>query len=207
MNKTIIAALMGATLVSGTAIAATQSTPAAPAAQKHSRFDPWLMADTNKDGVVTQAEMLSAVDARFARLDTNKDGVISPEERRAARSAVAEKFRARRAATPEVSAERAKRPDRPHLRGEAGGPRGERAERPERPPLTLAAERERALKRFALADRNGDGKIDQAEREMLRQIVREFGGGRGPGKWRHHGAHGGKQPKAPAAAVVPARAN
>ncbi len=36
--------------------------------------------DTNKDGVITQAEMEARGAERFARIDTNGDGMISLEE-------------------------------------------------------------------------------------------------------------------------------
>lgn len=37
-------------------------------------------ADTNGDGVITRAEYIAAVDARFARMDRNGDGVLTPDE-------------------------------------------------------------------------------------------------------------------------------
>lgn len=40
------------------------------------------MGDTNNDGVVTRAEMLTGIDARFGQMDTNKDGKIGADERR-----------------------------------------------------------------------------------------------------------------------------
>lgn len=74
MKKTIAAALLGATLLGGGALAAVQDKPA-PAAR----------ADANQDGVVTRQEALAAAEARFARADANKDGKLTAEERRAAR--------------------------------------------------------------------------------------------------------------------------
>ncbi|NML96049.1 EF-hand domain-containing protein [Novosphingobium olei] len=43
-----------------------------------------MMADANKDGVVTRAEYDAAVKAHFDKVDTNHDGKITREERRAA---------------------------------------------------------------------------------------------------------------------------
>ena len=43
------------------------------------------MADTNKDGQVTQAEAETLALQHFDRMDSNKDGQITPEERRAGR--------------------------------------------------------------------------------------------------------------------------
>lgn len=79
MKKTMIAALLGATLLGGAAHASVQDGAArAPAAR----------ADTNGDGVLTRQEMLAAAEARFARMDTNRDGQVTREERRAARVAL-----------------------------------------------------------------------------------------------------------------------
>lgn len=43
------------------------------------------MADANKDGNLTKAEVTAAIDARFARLDVNKDGKLTQEDRTLAR--------------------------------------------------------------------------------------------------------------------------
>jgi hypothetical protein len=44
--------------------------------------------DTNKDGKVTEAEMVAGALAKFDAADANKDGVLTPDERRAARQAM-----------------------------------------------------------------------------------------------------------------------
>jgi len=72
MKKTLAAALLGATLFAGSAVAAPQDRP---------MEDLLTMSDTNGDGVVTEAEFLADVDARFAKLDADKDGKISKQER------------------------------------------------------------------------------------------------------------------------------
>ncbi len=72
MKKTLSAALLGATLFAGNAIAAPQDRPGG---------DLLTMSDTDGNGVVTKAEFLADVEARFAKLDANKDGKISKEER------------------------------------------------------------------------------------------------------------------------------
>lgn len=46
-----------------------------------------LRADTNRDGVITRAEVQAKADARFTRIDTDRDGSIAPHERRAFRDA------------------------------------------------------------------------------------------------------------------------
>ncbi|WP_176597417.1 MULTISPECIES: EF-hand domain-containing protein [Sphingobium] len=40
-----------------------------------------MMADANKDGAVTKAELTAALEARFARLDANKDGKLDQADR------------------------------------------------------------------------------------------------------------------------------
>ena len=46
------------------------------------------LTDANKDGKVTEAEMVAGALARFDAADSNKDGVLTQEERRAARQAM-----------------------------------------------------------------------------------------------------------------------
>ncbi len=46
------------------------------------------MADSNKDGTITQAEFTAASLTMFDRADANKDGTVTREERRAARAAM-----------------------------------------------------------------------------------------------------------------------
>ncbi|HEX7877726.1 MAG TPA: calcium-binding protein [Sphingobium sp.] len=45
------------------------------------------MADANKDGKVSKAELTAALDARFTRLDVNRDGKLTKEDREAGRQA------------------------------------------------------------------------------------------------------------------------
>lgn len=40
-----------------------------------------MMADANKDGTVTKAELTAALEARFAKLDANKDGKFDQADR------------------------------------------------------------------------------------------------------------------------------
>jgi Ca2+-binding EF-hand superfamily protein len=75
MKKTILATLLGATLLGGTAYATVQQAPG--------RGDPMMKADTNSDGILTRQEVLAAADARFAKMDADKNGQISREEQRA----------------------------------------------------------------------------------------------------------------------------
>ena len=58
------------------------------------------MADTDKDGAVTQAEFTAAALTGFDRLDANKDGQVTKKERQAARKAMREQWRAKRQGAP-----------------------------------------------------------------------------------------------------------
>jgi hypothetical protein len=73
MKKILTAALLGATMLAGSAIAAPQDHPM--------RGDMLAKTDANGDGTITKAEFLAGVDTHFAKLDVNKDGKISKEER------------------------------------------------------------------------------------------------------------------------------
>ena len=52
------------------------------------RGGPMMMADANKDGTITKAELTASLEARFAKLDANKDGKVTAEEMKAARQAM-----------------------------------------------------------------------------------------------------------------------
>ena len=63
------------------------------------------LADTNKDGAISQAEFTAGALQRFDRTDANHDGTVTKEERQAARKAMREEMRARwqnRAAQPDA---------------------------------------------------------------------------------------------------------
>jgi len=74
--RNLIAAVFGLTLVAGTALAESRTTPA------------FYELDVNADGFVTRAELSGAGSYRvsFGKLDTNKDGRISKSEYAAAAS-------------------------------------------------------------------------------------------------------------------------
>ncbi|RYY44166.1 MAG: ca2+ sensor protein [Sphingomonadales bacterium] len=167
MKKTMIAALVAATLLTGGAVAAVQNDLQAQDAPKHRwMHDRLSMADADKDGVVTRAETIAAVDARFAKLDANKDGKITTEERQAARAAMGREGRDKRG---------------------PGGPGMKRGPDANGDGIvTLDEQRAQALKRFDFVDRDGDGRADQAERALVREMLMEMGG---PGRG-HHGRNG-----------------
>ena len=73
MKKLLAAALIGASALSGAAIA--QNGPPAMAN---------LFPDPNGDGVTSKDEAVAAAEQRFNAADTNKDGKVTAEERAAA---------------------------------------------------------------------------------------------------------------------------
>jgi Ca2+-binding EF-hand superfamily protein len=69
MNRCVIATLAMLTLGTSSALA------------DGDRADRWFdRLDTNKDGVISQAEVNARQADRFAKIDANGDGMISPEE-------------------------------------------------------------------------------------------------------------------------------
>jgi Ca2+-binding EF-hand superfamily protein len=62
-----------------------QRAAATPGAMATRMFD---VADTNKDGRVSLAEMQASALARFDRLDLNRDGTVTPQERQQASQAL-----------------------------------------------------------------------------------------------------------------------
>jgi hypothetical protein len=72
MRTLLVAALIGASALGGTAFAQRGPNLAN------------LFPDPNGDGVTTKEEMLAAAEQRFNAADTNKDGKLSAEERAAA---------------------------------------------------------------------------------------------------------------------------
>lgn len=47
----------------------------------HGRGGMMAMADTNKDGKISKAELTAALDARFARMDADRDGQLTQKDR------------------------------------------------------------------------------------------------------------------------------
>ncbi len=164
MKKTLIAALLGASLLGGAAWAQDGG-------QQRGR-DPLARADANGDGIVTRDEVMADVAARFAKLDTNGDGKISAEERQA----VAEARMARRGdmgpPPPPPGGEMAPPPGGP------GGGRGmQRLDTDGDGMISLAEQQAQATRRFDRVDTNHDGKIDQAERAAIPARGRRGRGG------------------------------
>lgn len=106
-------------------------------------------ADTNRDGRVTRAEFDAARAARFQEMDRNGDGVVSREDfKRLAR------FR------PEAM----KRIDQFIAQGDTNGDAR----------LTLAELRNAPARIFDRLDTDGDGAVDQAERDRGRELIRSM---------------------------------
>jgi hypothetical protein len=78
VNKFLLAAAFGATLIAAPAFAQDG------APQRGGGMAAMLdRLDTNHDGVITKDEFNADLATRFAALDTNKDGKVSEEERNA----------------------------------------------------------------------------------------------------------------------------
>lgn len=173
MNRKIIAALLGASLLAGGgAYAAQQSQTTQPAPR-----GPMMHADANNDGIITRAEVLADVDARFAKDDSNKDGQVSAEERRAARPDRGPGKRGQRLDATNRGAPALERFDadkdgklsdaeraaaRAALGAERGTDKGDRA-----------ARRAKMLAQF---DTDKDGKLSDIERAAAREARKGTGG-------------------------------
>lgn len=198
MKHKIIAAALAATLLGGGIAFAQNSTQPAPAAPPPPMHGPMLGADADKDGVVTRAELLADVDARFARVDANKDGKITREERIAA----FEKIRDEGRGNGDGRWGRQGRHGRGFgMRGPGGPGMAMRPDANRDGVVTLEEQRAQALKPFTYMDRNNDGKVDRAERDQLREVVMAM---RGPGPRFGHGrGFGPPDDMAPPPAVAP----
>lgn len=73
MKTIIAAAALGATAITGIAVAQTSSSPQSARA---------LRGDSNGDGSLSRAEFVAKAEQRFARMDANRDGRVTREERR-----------------------------------------------------------------------------------------------------------------------------
>lgn len=201
MKKTILATLLGATLLGSTAYAAVQQAP--------SRGDPMMKADTNGDGILTRQEVLAAADARFAKLDADKNGQISREEHSAAkphrsgmrkptgaddgkRAAFRQKMLERLDTDKDgklSDAERQAARQQRQARHAEGGKRGGHDAMAKHFDgngdglVTLTEMRATVTTHFERVDTNRNGSIDKAEREAAYAMMKAM---RGQG--RHHGA-------------------
>jgi len=191
MKTKLISVALATLLATAGGVALAQDAPPPP--RPHGPGGLFMHADANKDGIVTRDELLAVADARFAKFDANKDGKITADERPG----------------------RGRMGGRRHMRDGADAPRP-----PEGAPkmarhlpadanqdgvITREEQRAQALKVFGYVDRDGDGRIDKAERENFREVAMALGGPRGPhmrGRGGHsrHGGHHGRHGPPPAGA-------
>ncbi len=153
---------LAALMIAGVMVGGMSATRADdPPAQKRRRIPPQILQqfDKNGDGKLDEAEKRAIRDSFMKRFDKNGDGKIDEAEKRAAREA----FMKRR-----------------------GGPGKDGKGRPGKG-RPGRFDRQAILKRF---DKNGDGKLDEAERQAAREAFMKRRGGPGkdgkgrPGKGR-----------------------
>lgn len=193
MKTKLISAALAALLTTASGAAMAQT--AAPSPPRPHGGGLFMHADANKDGIVTRAELLADVDARFAKHDANKDGKITADERRGP-GGHGRRMRGGPDGPPPPGAPG---PEGPHAR------RGAPADANNDGAVTLDEARAQALKVFGYVDRNNDGKIDKAEREAFRDAAMALRGPGGPGPRGHRGhrGHGGHGRHAPPPAGAP----
>lgn len=183
MNKFLLAAMLGSTLLAGPAYA--QADPAPPPGADHpmpprpNGMAGMMRADTNHDGVITRDEAIAMADRQFDRLDANHDGKITEEEAQRARPP-----RDARGAPPPETGEGPP----PEMSERAF----DRADRNDDGRVTRDEYRAAALDRFERLDANHDGRIDQGELAAAMQNMRGMGGMGGP-----RGGPGGDMPPPP----------
>jgi hypothetical protein len=83
MKRFFITTAVGALLIGGAA--ATHVAFAQGEDGARMRGGPMAVADANKDGVLTRAELTASLEKRFAQMDVNGDGKITREDREALR--------------------------------------------------------------------------------------------------------------------------
>lgn len=172
MTRLLSATLAAAITFGGGAAAFAQDAPPQP---QRGNGGMLMRADTNNDGILTRAELIASVEARFAKRDTNKDGKITADERRG----------------------KAMRGDH---RSRGGEGRPNRLDTDNDGAISKAEQVAQATRMFDYIDRNGDGKVDKAERDALRDTMAALNRGHGKGG---HGRHGRMGPPPPPPAGTP----
>lgn len=149
-----------------------------------------MMADANKDGSVTKAELTAALEARFAKLDANRDGKIDQadrdilrQQRLDARFAAMDTDKNGQISKAEFVAGHQGRMDKPGgSEGRGWGHRGPgRGMTPGGPDgdmkkdgaITKAEYMARPLAMFDKADTNHDGKVTADEMKAAREAFRD----------------------------------
>ncbi|WP_336966105.1 hypothetical protein [Sphingobium aquiterrae] len=113
------------------------------------RGDWFAKADSNRDGVVTQAEFAAFRNGTFDQLDRNGDGVVSPAD-----------FPRLAKVRPDAYARLTEMLGRADSNGDGATSREELAQSPPR--------------MFALADADNDGRVTKAEFDAARERTRAF---------------------------------
>jgi len=147
-----------------------------------------MMADANRDGTITKAELTAALEARFARLDANKDGKLTQEDRAILRQQrLDERFAAMdtdkngQISKAEFAAvhqgrdgghDRMGKPDGPEGRG-WGHRRPGHGDAGRDGAITKAEFMARPLAMFDKADANHDGKVTAEEMKAAREAFRD----------------------------------
>jgi len=175
MNKFLLAAMFGSTLLGGPAYAQADPTLATPPPGDRPmppRPDPaerLMRADANHDGVVTRAEAIAEAERRFARLDVNGDGYITQNE-----IAPDGPPRGGPGLPPPPGDEHAERP-------RIGARMFERIDANDDGRLSRDEYIAADLKLFDRLDANHDGKVDRAEIDAMMAMRGMGGRGRGGG--------------------------
>ncbi|WP_022683798.1 EF-hand domain-containing protein [Sphingobium bisphenolivorans] len=159
-----------------------------------------MMADANKDGAVTKAELTTALNARFAKLDANRDGKLDTadrdllrQQRLDARFAALDTDKNGQISKAEFTAGHQERFGRGDAGGRRGGPDGHHGRGGHHGlgrgmmfggsgEAGASVTREQFLARpiamFDKADTNKDGKVTADEMKAARQAMRDSWKGR-----------------------------
>lgn len=81
IRKFMSTVAVGSLFVGGLAVSSLSLAQPAPDRHGGHRGGMIAMADTNKDGKLSKAELTASLDARFTKLDENRDGKLSKEDR------------------------------------------------------------------------------------------------------------------------------
>ena len=157
-----------------------------------------MMADTNKDGTITKAELTAALEARFAKMDIDKDGKLTQADRDAmraqrldARFAKLDTDRNGQISKAEMAAAQDARSEKRAEAGKPGGPEGRnwggrrhggpgkggmmmggRADANKDGTVTKAEFMAGPMAMFDKADTNKDGKVTADEMKAARDAMR-----------------------------------
>ena len=81
IRKFLSTAAVGSLMVGGLAASGLALAQPGPGQQDGHRGGMIVMADANKDGKLSKAELTAALDARFTNMDANRDGKLAQEDR------------------------------------------------------------------------------------------------------------------------------